>query len=895
MFIIFVIAVIVGALITWRAVGRISKLEGKVYQLNQELSELRSLFLERTSFSEREQTNEPPAVVEPEIVQSCASLHSDDPEITPEPVDTPVTQAQIQQAAAPESIKSDDVQLAFTQPRESAFEKQTSKLLANLQENWLIWVGALAMLIGGGYLVQVIGSHIEFSPFMRVTMALFLSLATVFAGEWLHRKEQTSPQRAKLAQGFTYVPAAITGTGLTGIYGTAIFAFVVYQMLSPSVSLAILAAVAFSSLFLSLRQGPSMAVLGLIGGYTAPLWIAGAEPNYYLLAGYISAISVAATLLMQTVRRNWIAPSIAVPHFMWMLAMTEAIPTEHLFPWLTVFLSFTLYLLFGVPRLGWALNPRYRHGQSKWTHSPISISLAIVLLVLFSAACLSELNAIQITFFFAVLTLLVWLPAMTKGWSSRLFLPSVLVSSAAMLQLFVGLDSIFVINAQTWLLVMLAASIGLIALRMLCQVYAGDRSQMTKVLFLVLAPLMTLLALLYIYQFMSRYLFAWTVFSALVAIYYLVLGQRLKFLAQECSAIVHAIIATISVVWLSDIWVTTTLSIQVAVMALQTQHGLFRPANWAIKIAMGILVVRLTLLPFIPEWQPVSIAHWGWGVTSYLPSLLILAYARTVLQRTGSELVNWFEGAFLHVLLMAVFTQTNYWLTGHYGYLGDVDFTSAVVFANQALVMGLVYSYRSRFAQQLQRVYQAYSYLLWAAFGLLILILNSLESPLAVNNVSVEAMPVFNMLLLGWLLPPTILVATAFKRWNTLQIPRPIVTGLGFTLGAIWLALSIRQFWQPVSMLLSQPTSMAELFSYSVAGLIVGSLLTWGGVMRKAHSVQRLGLIVLACVALKVFLWDVRSLDGFWRAISFLGLGGSLIALGWLFQKLNRSVVGLPK
>lgn len=895
MFTILVIVVIVGALITWRAVSRISKLEGKVYLLNQELSELRSLFLERTSFSEREKISEPSSVVEPEHAPSCAPFLSDDPEITSAPEDTLVTQAQTEQLAAPETIKSDDVQLAFTQPREPAFEKQTSKLLANLQENWLIWVGALAMLIGGGYLVQVIGSHIEFSPLMRVTTALFLSLATVFAGEWLHQKEQKNSQRAKLAQGFTYVPAAITGTGLTGIYGTAIFAFVVYQLLSPSLSLAILAAVAFSSLFLSLRQGPSMAVLGLIGGYTAPLWISGAEPDYYLLAGYISAISIAATALMQTVRRNWIAPSIAVPHFMWMLVMIEAMPVEHLFSWLAVFLPFTLYLLFGVPRLSWALNPRYRHGQSKWTHSPIVISLAIVLLVFFSVACISELNAIQITFFFAILTLLVWLPAIRKGWSLRAFLPSMLVSSTAILLLFVGLDSVYVVNAQTWLLVMLASSIVLIAARMFCQVYAGDRAKITQVLFLVLAPLMTLAALLYIHQFMGGYLFAWTAFSTLVAIYYLVLGQRLKFLAQECSAIVHAIVATLSVVWLNDIWVTTALSIQVAVMALQAQHGLFRPANWAIKIAMGILVVRLTLLPFIPEWQPVNMAHWGWGLTSYLSSLLILAYARTILQRTDFELVNWFEGAFLHVFVMAVFTQTNYWLTGHYGYLGDVDFTSAVVFASQALVMGLVYSYRSQFAQQLQRVYQAYSYLLWATFGLLILLLNSLESPLVVNNVSVEAMPIFNMLLLGWFLPASILVVTAFKRWNTLQIPRPIVAGLGFTLGAIWLGLSIRQFWQPVSMLLSQPTSMAELFSYSVAGLIVGSLLTWGGVMRKVHSVQRLGLIVLACVALKVFLWDVRSLDGFWRAISFLGLGGSLIALGWLFQKLNRSVIGQEK
>ncbi|MCV6038114.1 DUF2339 domain-containing protein, partial [Escherichia coli] len=85
--------------------------------------------------------------------------------------------------------------------------------------------------------------------------------------------------------------------------------------------------------------------------------------------------------------------------------------------------------------------------------------------------------------------------------------------------------------------------------------------------------------------------------------------------------------------------------------------------------------------------------------------------------------------------------------------LGHIDFTSAVVFANQALVMGLVYSYRSQFAQQLTLVYQAYSYLLWGVFALLTVWLNSVESPLITNNVSAQAMPVFNMLSLGWLLP----------------------------------------------------------------------------------------------------------------------------------------------
>jgi uncharacterized membrane protein len=352
----------------------------------------------------------------------------------------------------------------------------------------------------------------------------------------------------------------------------------------------------------------------------------------------------------------------------------------------------------------------------------------------------------------------------------------------------------------------------------------------------------------------------------------------------------HAIIAGTAFVWLNDTWLTTAISIQVAVMALQTQANLFRPASWAVKVAMGILVVRLTLLPFIPEWQPVNAGHWAWVLISYLPSLGILAYARTVLHRSDTELANWFEGAFLHVFLMAVFTQTNFWLTGQYGYLGYIDFTSAIVFANQALVMGLVYSYRSQFAQQLERAYQAYSYLLWGAFVVLMMLLNSLESPLMINNVSAESMPVFNMLSLGWLLPAIVLLVTAYKRWNTLQIPRPIIASFGLILVAAWLGMSIRQFWQPISMTLAQPTGMAELFTYSIAGLIVGGLLTWVGATRKAMTIQRIGLAVLACVALKVFLWDVRSLDGFWRAISFLGLGASLIGLGWLFQKLHRSV-----
>ncbi|MBR9787563.1 MAG: DUF2339 domain-containing protein [Vibrionaceae bacterium] len=872
-------------LITLKAGSRISNLENEITQLRKELAELRSRWLNQQSQTEAEQTRSRPISDIDEATPNQAENQYAEPSHQSNNAVQSDAEPLFAQQSHPEEIQI--ASLAYDST--SQWEKQTKKLLSSLQENWLVWVGALAMLIGGGYLVQVIGSHIEFSPMMRVTFAFTLSFAMIAAGEWFHRKEQHSPERAKRAQGFTYVPAAITGTGLTGVYCTVIFAFVVYQMLTPSVSLLILAAAAFSSLALSLRQGPLMAVLGLIGGYTAPLWISGTDPDYFLLAGYISAISIAATLLMQKVRRAWIAPSSSIPHTLWMLVLIESIPTDGLFFWVYIYLSLTLYLIYAVPRLGWKLNPCYRHCQNKWTNPPTITSLAVALLIFSAITRMPELNVFQMAYCYTLLVATIWLPALRKGWSMRDFLPSILVSATAILVISIAFHTLYMSQSEVSILLALALSIVFVVLRTYIQ-GLNDRSPMSSILLLTLAPSMTLIALFYAYEFIHIYAWYWTFFTTLMALCYVYFGLHLRQLAYESSAIVHAIVAGCSFVWLSDTWLTTAVSAQVALMALQIQAGYFRPASWAVKIMMGALVVRLTLLPFIPEWQPVDTGHWAWVLLSYLPALFILAYARSVLIRSDTDLANWFEGAFLHVFLMALFTQTNYWLTGQYGYLGHIDFTSAIVFANQALVMGLVYSYRSQFAQQLTPVYQTYSYLLWSIFALMTLLLNTVESPLNVDNVSTQAIPVFNMLSLGWLLPACILIAAVFRRWNTLRIHRHVISGIGFTLAALWLGMSIRQFWQTSSMTLYQPTSMAELFCYSVAGLLVGGLLTWTGVMRKTMGIQRVGLIILACVALKVFLWDVRSLDGFWRAISFLGLGASLIALGWLFQKFNRSV-----
>ncbi len=50
---------------------------------------------------------------------------------------------------------------------------------------------------------------------------------------------------------------------------------------------------------------------------------------------------------------------------------------------------------------------------------------------------------------------------------------------------------------------------------------------------------------------------------------------------------------------------------------------------------------------------------------------------------------------------------------------------------------------------------------------------------------------------------------------------------------------------------------------------------------------RRLGLIGVAFVIGKVFLSDMAELSGMLRALSFIGLGGALVGLGYAYRRFR--------
>lgn len=82
--------------------------------------------------------------------------------------------------------------------------------------------------------------------------------------------------------------------------------------------------------------------------------------------------------------------------------------------------------------------------------------------------------------------------------------------------------------------------------------------------------------------------------------------------------------------------------------------------------------------------------------------------------------------------------------------------------------------------------------------------------------------------------------------------------------------------------------SDAEFYGYSVAWLIYGGLILALAIWRQLPALRHAAAGIVVLVVVKVFLGDASGLTGLYRFASFLGLGLTLVALGYLYQRMLK-------
>ena len=158
--------------------------------------------------------------------------------------------------------------LVARQPRRSLEEA--------LGAHWAVYVGGVALALGGLLLVRYSIEQGWFGPGARVVLGLLFALTLIAAGEVLRRREKAAGVIA-LASGesanLTLTPAVLTAAGTVAGFGTIYAAHALYHFIGPNIAFVALGMAGLAAMVSAALHGPALAGIGLAGALATPLLI----------------------------------------------------------------------------------------------------------------------------------------------------------------------------------------------------------------------------------------------------------------------------------------------------------------------------------------------------------------------------------------------------------------------------------------------------------------------------------------------------------------------------------------------------------------------------------------------------------------------------------------------
>ena len=209
----------------------------------------------------------------PHAVPPYSPLDSDQPETAPA--------ASTLREAAPVIPKQADIETA-------------------LGTRWAVWVGGLALALGGLFLIRYSIEAGIFGPGTRLAMAGMLGLVLVGGGEFIRRTGFKVPVEGAAG---AYVPGILTAAGAFTLFGTIYAAHGVYGFIGPGPAFFLLGVIGVATIAAALVHGQALAGVGLLGAMLVPLLVSSQSPNVWALFGYLAIVLVANTIVARM--RDW--------------------------------------------------------------------------------------------------------------------------------------------------------------------------------------------------------------------------------------------------------------------------------------------------------------------------------------------------------------------------------------------------------------------------------------------------------------------------------------------------------------------------------------------------------------------------------------------------------------
>lgn len=790
----------------------------------------------------------------------------------------------------------------------AARSSRAARLERDLASRWLVWLGGVALAFAGIFLVTYAIEQGWLGPTQRVVLGLLMGGVLTLGGEWLRRRPI---MQAIASIQPNYVPPALSAAGIFTAFGSIYAAYDLYGLITPLVAFAGLAVVALGGVALSLLQGWFVALLGLLGAFLTPALASTGAHSVWELFTYLLFVEAACLALVRYKGWWWLGYSTLVGSALWpLLWVTFEFWESDVYP-LGMYLLIVV-ALFQQVRRGYDIPERPEDLRQEWaglTKPEVmgwcGIGAGLVLMALMVEA--ANYGTASLIFYGLLAVVLLF-----YGRREAAFDLAFVFAGAVLVLLMIGWpiyesvagvvepvspdgpgDDPFPdrsIALALWPFTVAALSFGaLFGLGGLAVLWGAKRpavwagaSAFTPVLLLLVA----------FWRFLDfGQDLNWAV--AALALAGLALGaaswveryrveRGLELSLGFYAAAVLGFLGLAAAMSLEHAWLTVAISLELVGLAWVERHVPVRFLRYLGVVLASLVLIRLVLNPNVFRYELGFDVVSNWLLYGYgVPAAAFYWAARQFALRRDDYLVTLLEtGALVFFVLLVSFEirllvtgaidsarydlfeqslQAITWLSVAYGVLREGQPRRFITVWGSALLVGLA-------TIQIVELQLFASNPIWT------------QKP-------VGELMVFNQLLLAYGAPAVFAFLLAPRLGATFH-PRLAYAAqvLGFLLAFVYVNLEVRHVFQG-SVLQSTHQSDAEFYTYSVVWLVFALALLLPGIVLKRSALRYASLVVLMITVTKVFLADMADLTGLFRVASFLGLGLSLVGIGYLYQR----------
>jgi uncharacterized membrane protein len=742
-----------------------------------------------------------------------------------------------------------------------------------------IWIGAIALALAGTFLVKYSFDHGLITPWMRIALGFLFGLVLISCSESLRTR------MSGIAQG-------LTSAGIAVLFAAELSGVRLYELIPRSFGFFLMAATAGLAVVLSLRQGPMIALIGLIGGFATPALIGAQEPNPWGLFSYLTLLQAALAAVARRREWSWLAALALGGGAVWLLV---SVVIGGAF---AATLPLAAFSVVGIVTFLWARGSHVGIERPSLVDRPSAalnhaLPVASLGVALSTAAVLiwrSPMGPLEWGFIALISAAMVVFARFERSVRALAFVPLAVTSlmfvvecsrhepsAASLAWVALGIGALFTLGG-------FAATFGAPA-----PACFGWLSALGAGLFFALAW----------WRLEDRFTppVDWSTLALLLGCVFVgmtVVRHRRDqsdhhTLAATAMGAAGFVAAAIPLAFDRG-WISVAWALQAA--AISALYRRWRVVTLLVAVG-GLLVgvaVRLLLNPAVITSYPIGelpLVNWlsyGYGVP-----VVALIVAATWLRASEQRWLATSSESIAMALLVAwcgLSVRQLWHPRVGLGFMADerTSFDEIVCYPLIGLLLSIALEWLSRRFPERTALWPG----AWVVAALAMLV--TVSGPSTgfnpwLTEQWVRGYPIVNMLLVAFGVP-------ALGAWwwskrlsqrgsNELAILCSVIA-----LGLAWVLISLQ-----VRHLFHRPTlhlaeiSDAEMWCYSLAWLILGVGLVIAGMKTRTRTLRYASLVVMAATVIKVFLFDTSELRDLWRVISFLGLGLSLMALAWMYRR----------